>query len=76
MYLVLGDKWRKVREQRNVKEASEDEEPDNNNEQTTKQLIKQGIEELYEDHIQHEEEVQEQKTNDQEKEEQGKMAAT
>ena len=76
MYLVLGDKWRKEREQQNVTEASEDKEPDNNNEQTTKQLIKPGIEELYEDHIQHEEEVQEQKTNDQEKEEQGKMAAT
>ena len=62
VYLVLGDKWRKEREQQNVEEASEDEEPDNNNEQTTKQLIKQGIEELYENDVQHEEEVQEQKT--------------
>ena len=61
---------------KNIKEASEDEEPDNSNEHTTKQLIKQGIEELYEDHILHEEEVQEQKTNDQEKEEKGKLAAT
>ena len=59
VYLVLGDKWRKKREQQNVEEASEDKEPDNNNEWTTKQLIKQGIEESYEDHIQHEEEVQE-----------------
>ena len=32
VYLVLGDKWRKEREQRNIKEASEDEEPDNSNE--------------------------------------------
>ena len=31
VYLVLGDKWRKEREQRIVKEASEDEEPGNNN---------------------------------------------
>ena len=76
VYLVLGDKWRKEREQRNIKEASEDEEPDNSNKRTTKQLIKQGIEDLYEDHILHEEEVQEQKTNDQEKEEKGKLAAT
>ena len=76
VYLVLGDKWRKEREQRNVEEASEDEEPENRNERTTKQLIKQGIEDLYEDHIQHEEEVQEQKTNDKEKEEKGKIAAT
>ena len=30
VYLVLGDKWRKEREQRNVEEASENEEPDNN----------------------------------------------
>ena len=35
VYLVLGDKWRKEREQRNIEEASEDEEPDNSNEQTT-----------------------------------------
>ena len=76
VYLVLGDKWRKEREQCNVEEASEDEEPENRNERTTKQLIKQGIEDLYEDHIQHEEEVQEQKTNDKEKEEKGKIAAT
>ena len=60
----------------NVEEASEDEEPENRNKRTTKQLIKQGIEDLYEDHIQHEEEVQEQKTNDKEKEEKGKIAAT
>ena len=76
VYLVLGDKWWKEREQRNVEEASEDEEPENRNERMTKQLIKQGIEDLYEDHIQHEEEVQEQKTNDKEKEEKGKIAAT
>ena len=76
VYLVLGDKWQKEREQRNVEEASEDEELENRNERTTKQLIKQGIEDLYEDHIQHEEEVQEQKTNDKEKEEKGKIAAT
>ena len=71
VYLVLGDKWRKEREQRNIEEASEDEEPDSSNERTTKQLIKQGIEDLYEDHILHEEEVQEQKTNDKEKEKKG-----
>ena len=76
VYLVLGDKWQKEREQRNVEEASEDEELENRNERTTKQLIKQGIEDSYEDHIQHEEEVQEQKTNDKEKEEKGKIAAT
>ena len=76
VYLVLGDKWWKEREQCNVKEASEDEEPENWNERTTKQLIKQGIEDLYEDHIQHEEEVQEQKTNDKEKEDKGKIAAS
>ena len=76
VYLVLGDKWRKEWEQGNVEEASEDEELENRNKRTTKQLIKQGIEDLYEDHIQHEEEVQEQKTNDKEKEEKGKIAAT
>ena len=76
VYLVLGDKWRKEREQCNVEEAPVDEEPENRNERTMKQLIKQGIEDLYEDHIQHEEEVQEQKMNDKEKEEKGKIAAT
>ena len=77
VYLVLGDKWRKEWEQRNVEEASEDvEQLENRNERATKQLIKQGIKDLYEDHIQHEEEVQEQKTNDKEKEEKGKIAAT
>ena len=76
MCLVLGDKWRKEQEQQNVEEASEDEDPDSSNKRTTKQLIKQGIEDLYEDHILHEEEVQEQKTNDEEKEEKGKLAAS
>ena len=76
VYLVLGDKRRKEREQRNVEEASEDEELENQNKRTTKQLIKQGIDDLYEDHIQHGEEVQEQKTNDKEKEEKGKTAAS
>ena len=76
VYLVLGDKWWKEWEQCNVKEASEDEEPENPTKRTTKQLIKQGIEDLYADHIQHEEEVQEQKTNDKEKEDKGKIAAT
>ena len=46
VYLVQGDKWRKEREQCNVKEASEDEEPENRNERTTKQLINQGIKDL------------------------------
>ena len=41
VYLVLGDKWRKEREQQNVKEASEDEEPDNNNKQTNKLTVDQ-----------------------------------
>ena len=76
VYLVLGDKWQKEWEQHNVEEASEHKEPENWNERTTKQLIKQGIEDLYDDHIQHEEEVQEQKTNDKEKEEKGKIAAS
>ena len=30
VYLVLGDKWRKEREQQNIEEDSEDKEPDNN----------------------------------------------
>ena len=76
VYLVLGDKWHKDREQHNVEEASEDEELENPNERTTKKLIKQGIEDLYQDHIQHEEEVQEQKTNNKEKEEKGKIMAS
>ena len=76
MYLVLGDKWQKEREQCNVMEASEDEEPENWNKRTTKQLIKQGIKDLYEDHIQYEEEVQEQKTNNKAKEDKGKIAAS
>ena len=42
VYLVLGDKWRKEREQCNVEEASEDKELENWNKRTTKQLIKQG----------------------------------
>ena len=73
VYLVLGDKWRKEQEHCYVEEASEDEEPENQNERTTKQLIKQGIEDLYENHIQHEEEVQEQKTNDKEKRRKGRL---
>ena len=56
--------------------SAENEEPDSSAKRTTKQLIKQRIEDLYEDHILHEEEVQEQKTNNKEKEEKGKLAAS
>ena len=37
VYLVLGDKWKTEREQQNIEEASEDEEPESSNERTTKQ---------------------------------------
>ena len=65
----------KREEQRNQEEASEDEDPDTGNQRTTKQLIKQGILDLYEEYIQHEDQLESEKQEEQEQDAHGKMAA-
>ena len=63
------------KEQHNQEEASEDEEPDTDTQRTTKQLIKQGIMDLYEEFIQHEEELESEKQEENQQDAHGKMAA-
>ena len=75
VYLYLGKTWTKEKEQRNQEEASEDEEPDMDNQCATKQLIKQGILDLYEEYIQHKEQLESEKQEEEEQGAHGKMAA-
>ena len=63
------------KEQCNQEEASEDEELDTDTQRTTKQLIKQGNMDLYEEFIQHEEELESEKQEEKQQDAHGKMAA-
>ena len=64
-----------MKEQRNQEEASEDEEPDTDNQQTTKQFMKQGLLDLYEEYIQHKEQLESEKQEKEEQDAYGIMAA-
>ena len=75
VYLHLGKTWMQEKEKRNQEEASEDEEMDTDTQHTTKQLIKQGIMDLYEESIQHEEELESEKQEEKQQDAHGKMAA-
>ena len=75
VYLHLGKTWTQEKEQHNQEEASEDEEPDTDNQRTTKQLIKQGIMDLYEEYIQHQEQLESEKQEEEQEDAHGKMAA-
>ena len=75
VYLHLGKTWTQEKEQCNQEEASEDEEPDMDTQRTTKQLIKQGIMDLYKEFIQHEEELESEKQEGKQQDAHGKMAA-
>ena len=75
VYLHLGKTWTQEKEQRNQEEASEDEEPDMDTQCTMKQLIKQGIMDLYEESIQHEEELESEKQEEKQQDAHGKMVA-
>ena len=75
VYLYLGKIWTEDKEKRNQEEASEDEELDTDTQRTTKQLIKQGIMDLYEESIQHEEELESEKQEEKQQDAHGKMAA-
>ena len=75
VYLYLGKTWTKEKEQHNQEEASEDEEPDMDNQCTTKQLIKEGILDMYKEYIQHEEQLESEKQEEEEQDAHLKMAA-
>ena len=75
VYLHLGKTWTQEKEKRNQEEASEDEEPDTDNQRTTKQLIKQGIVDLYKEFIQHEDQLESGKQEEKQQYAHGKMAA-
>ena len=75
VYLHLGKTWMQEKEQHNQEEASEDEEPDTNTQCTTKQLSKQGIMDLYEEFIQHKEELESEKQEAKQQDAHGKMVA-
>ena len=75
VYYHLGKTWTQEKEQHNQEEASEDEEPDTDSQCTTKQLIKQGIMDLYKEFIQHEEELESEKQEGKQQDAHGKMAA-
>ena len=75
VYLHLGKTWTQEKEQCNQEEASEDEEPDTDNQCTPKQLIKQGIMDLYEEYIQHEEQSESEKQEEEQQDAHGKMGA-
>ena len=75
VYLHLGKTWTQEKEQRNQEEASEDEEPDMDTQCTMKQLIKQGIMDLYEESIQHEEELESEKQEEKQQDAHGKIVA-
>ena len=75
VYLHLGKTWTQEKEQCNQEEASDGEEPDMDTQRTTKQLIKQGIMDLYEEFIQHEEELESEKQEEKQQDAHGKMTA-
>ena len=75
VYLHLGKTWTQEKEKRNQEEASEDEEPETDNQCTTKQLIKQGILDLYKEFLQHEDHLESEKQEEKQQDAHGKMAA-
>ena len=74
-YMNLAKMWTSEREKHNQEEKSEDEEPDAESTRTRKQMIKQGIMDMYEDVQLFEEELKNGKRANEEKEAMEKAAA-
>ena len=74
-YMNLAKMWTSEREKHNQEEKSEDEEPDAESTRTRKQMIKQGIMDMYEDVQLFEEEIKNGKRANEEKEAMEKAAA-
>ena len=74
-YLNLAKRWTSERDKHNQEEKSEDEEPDAESSRTRKQMIKQGILDIYEDVQLFEEEAKNGKKANEEKEAMEKAAA-
>ena len=74
-YLHLAKTWTSQRAKHNQEEKSEDEEPDSESSRTRKQMIKQGIMDIYEDVLLFEEEIKNGKRAHEEKEALEKAAA-
>ena len=72
VYLHLGKTWTQEKEKRNQEEASEDEESETDNQRTTKQLIKQGVLDLYEEFLQHEDQLESEKQEEKQQDAHGK----
>ena len=67
-YLNLAKTWTSERDKHNQEEKSEDKEPDSELSRTRKQMIKQGIMDIYEDFLLFEEEIKNGKRANEEKE--------
>ena len=74
-YINLAKRWTSERDKHNQEEKSEDEEPNAESSRTRKQMIKQGIMDIYEDVQLFEEEIQNGKRANEEKEAMEKAAA-
>ena len=74
-YINLAKRWTSKRDKHNQEEKSEDEEPDAESSRTRKQMIKQGIMDIYEDAQLFEEEIENGKRANEEKEAIEKAAA-
>ena len=74
-YLNLAKTWTSERDKHNQEEKSEDEEPDSESSRTRKQMIKQGIMDIYEDVLLFEEEIKSGKRANEEKEALEKVVA-
>ena len=74
-YINLAKTWTSERDKHNQEEKSEDEEPNAESSRTRKQMIKQGIMDIYEDVLLFEEEIKNGKRENEEKEAMEKVAA-
>ena len=74
-YIDLAKMWTSERDKHNQEEKSEDEEPDAESSRTRKQMIEQGIMDIYEDVLLFEEEIKNGKRANEEKEAMEKAAA-
>ena len=74
-YINLAKRWTSKRDKHNQEEKSEDEEPDAESSRTRKQMMKQGIMDIYEDDQLFEEEIKNGKRANEEKEAMEKAAA-
>ena len=74
-YLNLAKMWTSERDKHNQEEKSEDNEPDAESSRTRKQMIKQGVMDIYEDVLLFEEEIKNGKRGNEEKEAMEKAAA-